>query len=61
MILDPTSDGEKVLGYLEELLKKLNDLQDKAFQYKTHQKNFKVLLNILVVDSRFLFIRHRLK
>ena len=42
MILDPTSEGENVLNYLDELLMKLNDLQDKAFQYKTHQKNFKV-------------------
>lgn len=42
MILDPTSEGEKVLEYLEELINKLENLQEKAFQYKTHQKNFKV-------------------
>ena len=42
MILDPTCDGEKILDYLAGLLTKLNDLQDKAFQYKSYQKNFKV-------------------
>jgi dynein heavy chain len=41
-ILDPTSDGDKILDYLKELLFKLNDLQDKAFQYKSYQKAFKV-------------------
>ena len=46
-ILDPTSDGDKILDYLEELLLKLNDLQDKAFQYKSYQKAFKVGLDSL--------------
>ena len=42
MILDPTCDGEKNLNYLGGLLAKLNALQDKAFQYKSYQKKFKV-------------------
>lgn len=42
MILDPTSEEEKVLNYLEILIKKLDELQEKAFQYKSHQKKFKV-------------------
>ena len=49
MILDPTSEGEKVLEYLGELINKLENLQEKAFQYKTHQKNFKVPCNSITI------------
>ncbi len=41
-ILDPTSNGDKVLDQLGELIIKLNELQEKAFQYKSYQKAFKV-------------------
>ena len=46
MILDPTSEGDKILDFLKELMVKLNDLQEKAFQYKSYQKSFKVILSV---------------
>ncbi len=42
MILDSTSEGEKVLNYVGDLLEKLDKLQKNAFNCKNHQKNFKV-------------------
>ncbi len=42
MILDAESDGVKVLGFVGELLGKLDSLQEKAFTYKSYQKSFKV-------------------
>ncbi len=42
MILDPKSTSDTVLGYVGDLLSRLDGLQKKAFDYKTHQKNFKV-------------------
>ena len=42
IILDPESDGERVLSFVGGLLSKLNALQDKAFTYKSYQKSFKV-------------------
>jgi len=41
--LDPQSEGDKVLEYMGQLIHKLNELQDKAFQYKSFQKDFKVI------------------
>ena len=41
-ILDPQSEHEKVTKYVEELLGRLDALQEKAFTYKSYQKNFKV-------------------
>lgn len=43
MVLDPTSEEEKVLSFVGDLLTRLNDLQEKAFQYKSYQKHFKVV------------------
>ena len=42
MILDPESEGDKVLEFVGDLLSKLDGLQGKAYTYKTYQKNFKV-------------------
>ncbi len=42
MILDPETESDKVLDYVGSLLSKLDELQSKAFTYKTYQKNFKV-------------------
>uniref|UniRef100_A0A8C6R3K0 Dynein, axonemal, heavy chain 6 n=1 Tax=Nannospalax galili TaxID=1026970 RepID=A0A8C6R3K0_NANGA len=41
-ILDITADQEKIKLRLSELQSVLNDLQKRAFQYKSYQKNFKV-------------------
>ncbi len=42
MILDPDTESDKVLEYVGSLLSTLDELQSKAFTYKTYQKNFKV-------------------
>ncbi|XP_041356323.1 dynein heavy chain 6, axonemal-like isoform X2 [Gigantopelta aegis] len=42
MILDASSDKEKVRNLLARLLSQMEDLQKKAFTYKSYQKNFKV-------------------
>lgn len=42
MILNPESPGDEVLGYVGDLLSRLDVLQSKAFTYKNYQKNFKV-------------------
>uniref|UniRef100_A0A5F8HIF6 Dynein axonemal heavy chain 6 n=1 Tax=Monodelphis domestica TaxID=13616 RepID=A0A5F8HIF6_MONDO len=41
-ILDASADQEKVKGLLGQLQMNLDDLQKRAFQYKSYQKNFKV-------------------
>lgn len=41
-ILDPTSDMDEVLATLEELHSTMNELQEKATEYKSYQKQFKV-------------------
>ncbi|MXQ83245.1 hypothetical protein E5288_WYG018809 [Bos mutus] len=41
-ILDINADQEKIKVMLNELLLVLDDLQKRAFQYKSYQKNFKV-------------------
>ncbi|XP_044515237.1 dynein axonemal heavy chain 6 [Gracilinanus agilis] len=41
-ILDASADQEKVKGLLGDLQMTLDDLQKRAFQYKSYQKNFKV-------------------
>lgn len=42
MILDPESEGSKVLEYVGGLLSQMDGLQEKAFTYKSYQKSFKV-------------------
>jgi len=42
MILDPESEGSKVLEYVGGLLSRMDGLQEKAFTYKSYQKSFKV-------------------
>ncbi|XP_028414460.1 dynein heavy chain 6, axonemal-like [Dendronephthya gigantea] len=42
IILDPSAESEKVVGFLGELQEKMDDLQKRAFMYKSYQKNFKV-------------------
>ena len=42
MILDAASDKEKVQTILSRLLNQMDDLQQRAFTYKSYQKNFKV-------------------
>lgn len=42
MILDPKADREKVKASLLKMHKTMEELQQKAFTYKSYQKNFKV-------------------
>ncbi|XP_074661680.1 dynein axonemal heavy chain 6-like [Tubulanus polymorphus] len=42
MILDPKSEKDKVRAMLKKLLDQMEDLQKRAFTYKSYQKNFKV-------------------
>jgi dynein heavy chain len=42
MILDPTAEKSKVRNILTKLLSQMEDLQKRAFTYKSYQKNFKV-------------------
>jgi len=41
-ILDPSSPVDKVSEILEKMHKQMEDFQQRAFQYKNYQKNFKV-------------------
>ncbi|XP_019622649.1 PREDICTED: dynein heavy chain 6, axonemal-like [Branchiostoma belcheri] len=41
-ILDINSDKEKTIVRLQNMMGQMEDLQKRAFQYKTYQKNFKV-------------------
>ncbi|KAJ8313399.1 hypothetical protein KUTeg_009027 [Tegillarca granosa] len=41
-ILDPSSEKDKVKTILKRLLTQMEDLQQRAFTYKSYQKNFKV-------------------
>ena len=53
-ILDPNSDMDEVLESLEELHTIMNELQEKATEYKSYQKQFKVcfwLMFLLVFIS----------
>lgn len=47
-ILDINADQEKVKVQLTELQSFLDDLQKRAFQYKSYQKNFKVMTALQV-------------
>ena len=53
MILSPETEGEKAMQYVGGLLERLDELQKKAFSFKTYQKTFKVhsQQNILGQDS----------
>ena len=42
MILDPSSDKDRVVSLLKKLLNQMEELQQRAFTYKSYQKNFKV-------------------
>ncbi|XP_064645339.1 dynein axonemal heavy chain 6-like [Lineus longissimus] len=42
LILDPTAEKNKVRNILTKLLVQMEDLQKRAFTYKSYQKNFKV-------------------
>ena len=42
MILSPEAEVEKVTQYVGGLLERLDDLQKKAYSFKTYQKTFKV-------------------
>ncbi|XP_055873384.1 dynein axonemal heavy chain 6-like isoform X2 [Biomphalaria glabrata] len=42
MILDPSSDKEKVRALLKKMLATMEKLQEQAFTYKSYQKSFKV-------------------
>lgn len=40
--MDPNSEKDKVKTILKRLLTQMEDLQQRAFTYKSYQKNFKV-------------------
>lgn len=40
MILDPNSSRDDMTDYLSELQKRMNDLNDRAQEYKSYQKQF---------------------
>ena len=42
MILDPAADKDRVGSLLKKLLSQMEELQQRAFTYKSYQKNFKV-------------------
>lgn len=42
-ILDINADQDKIKVTLNELQYVIDDLQKRAFQYKSYQKNFKVI------------------
>ena len=42
MILDSTADKENVLRMLSKLQTRMEELQKRAFTFKSYQKNFKV-------------------
>ena len=42
MILDATADQEQIKKTLSHLQEKMEELQKRAFTYKSYQKNFKV-------------------
>ena len=42
MILDSSADKENVLRILSKLQARMEELQQRAFLYKSYQKNFKV-------------------
>jgi len=42
MILDVSAEKDKVRSILGRLLTQMDDLQKRAFTYKSYQKNFKV-------------------
>lgn len=50
-ILDITADQTKIKQILADLQIILDELQKRAFQYKTYQKNFKVRLMLLVFHA----------
>lgn len=41
-ILDKKSDQAKVRGTIQKMMNTMEDLQNRAFQYKSYQKQFKV-------------------
>lgn len=45
-ILDISADPDKVKLMLNDLQLVLDDLQKRAFQYKSYQKNFKVMITL---------------
>ena len=65
-ILDPNSDMDEVLESLEELHTIMNELQEKATEYKSYQKQFKVraaggrvfmvLGRVSSIELEFLFV-----
>ena len=54
-ILDPNAEKPKVIGLLERLETRMDELQNRAFQYKNYQKNFKVCV---FVSFFFFFVNH---
>lgn len=54
-ILDISADPDKVKLMLNDLQLVLDDLQKRAFQYKSYQKNFKVMTTLYL----FLKCEHR--
>lgn len=47
IILDPTSDKDRVQSLLKRLLSQMDELQKRAFTYKSYQKNFKVIMKLI--------------
>ena len=56
MILDPAADKDRVGSLLKKLLSQMEELQQRAFTYKSYQKNFKVgYLTVVLPFARLLF------
>ena len=52
MILDPQSEGSKVLDYVRDLLSQMEQLQERAFTYRSYQKSFKVCPVLLLLRTQ---------
>ena len=48
MILSAETEGEKAIQYVGGLLQRLDELQKKAYSFKTYQKTFKVCGHISI-------------
>jgi len=46
MVLDANADPEKVTGLLGRLAERIDELERRAFTYKSYQKNFKVSFGV---------------
>ena len=56
LILDASADKDKVKGLLGRLHQTMEELQQRAYLYKSYQKNFKVRRSKLVTDCNKLSV-----